>query len=376
MTGKYPARLHLTNYIAGYRGDRRLLPPKYQTQLPLAEVTLAEALKARGYATGHFGKWHLNHHKQYELKRPGDPMSQGFDAVLTTHKPLAGANAVPRVDDPHNVDQITEYAIQFLQANRDRPFFCYISHNSVHRPEWERVEITQRYEKKEGAWDPGNRYMMAGMVEHLDQGIGRVLEMLDALDLSDNTIVVLFSDNGMFDDARTRKPLRGAKGYLYEGGIRVPMIVRWPGVVGPGATCREVVISNDFFPTLMEAAGGRADDYETDGVSLMPLLRQSGSIDRDAIYFYYPHYSVQGGTPEGAIRKGRYKLIIHYEPLLLENDRAAALELFDLEEDLGEYHDLAETMPEKTQELFDQYQAWLKSVNAQQLTKNPQHAVD
>lgn len=372
MTGKYPARLHLTNYIAGHMEHQKLLPPPdWQKQLPLAEVTIAEALKQRGYATGHFGKWHLNRDKNYRLGRPGDPMSQGFDVVLTTHKPLEDAGGPLNPRDPHHVDRITEAATLFMQANRDRPFFCYVAHNAVHRPDLEQPEMTAKYENHPLRWEPGNRPVMAGMIEHLDDGIGRLLEVIDTLGLRENTVVVFFSDNGMFDDPRTRKPLRGAKGHIYEAGIRVPLIVRWPGVVAPGTVSDEVVISNDFFPTFVEVAGGGPAGHATDGVSLLPVLKQEGTLQRDAVYFHYPHYSPQGGAPAGAMRQGRWKLVVQYEPVVLDQDLERGLELYDLQADPGESRDLSAEQPAKTRELWERYQAWLKSVGAQEVIRNP-----
>jgi arylsulfatase A len=363
MTGKYPARLHLTNFIAGDRTDRRLQPPDWTKFLPLEEITIAEILKSLGYVTGHFGKWHLNRDKNYRPGRPGDPGSQGFDEVLTTDKPTAESN----MDDPHNVRLITDHAIRFIEANRDRPFFCYVSHNSVHRPDWERLELVEKYENLEQRWDPGNRPVMAAMLEVLDGGVGRLLERVDQLGLADNTLVIFFSDNGMFDDASTRKPLRGAKGHLYEAGIRVPLIVRWPGKVEPGSICSVPVISNDFLPTLVEVAQGDISPLEVDGVSLLPLLLQTLGIERDAIYFHYPHYSVQGGLPGGAIRRGPLKLIVDYETLWCEGDQEAALELYDLDADVGEANDLSRQRPGKVLELFRLHREWLEEVGAQRM---------
>lgn len=280
MTGKYPARLHLTNYIAGDKTSRKLKAPDWTKHLPLKETTIAEALRPLGYINGHFGKWHLNRDKDYEPGRPGDPGSQGFDDVLTTHKPSKSSD----MNDPHNVKKITDRSIQFIEKNKNRPFFCYVTHNSVHRPDWERLELVAKYENRTHRWDPGNRPVMAAMVEVLDASVGRLLERIDQLGLADNTIVVFFSDNGMYGDYRTRKPLRGAKGHLYEAGIRVPMMVRWPGRVEPGSTCSVPVISNDFYPTLLEAVGGNTNVPSIDGVSLMPLLMQSAETKRDAIF--------------------------------------------------------------------------------------------
>jgi arylsulfatase A-like enzyme len=211
---------------------------------------------------------------------------------------------------------------------------------------------------------------MAAMLEVLDGGVGRILEEIDQLGIADDTLVVFFSDNGMYGDYRTRKPLRGAKGHLYEAGIRVPLIVRWPNQIEPGSICSVPVISNDFLPTLVEVAGGEATRHGVDGVSLLPLLQQQSDIDRDTLYFHYPHYSPQNGPPGGAIRQGHYKLIIDYETLLWERDERGALELYDLRSDPGEADDLSRELPDKAQELYRLHRRWLQEVDAQGMTRN------
>jgi uncharacterized sulfatase len=373
MTGKYPARLHLTDYIKGASPkDKKMLVPQWRPYLPLQEVTVAEALKSAGYACGHFGKWHLNKDKNYRPGRPGDPGSQGFERVLTTHKPKKGPKS-PYEEDWHHVRQITEESLAFIEENKDRPFFCYVSHNTIHRPEIERSELIAKYQAKPDADADENRPVLGAMVETLDKSTGRILDRLDELKLADKTVVVYFADNGGLGSHDTLKPLRGAKGSLLEGGIREPLLVRWPGVVKANSRCDEPVISIDFLPTFLEAAGLKVTDPEVDGESLMGLLTQRVQLKRDAIYWHYPHYSPQGHVPAGAIRQGRYKLVEWYEKSVDGVHADGAVELFDLERGVGEQNDLAARMPELAAELHNKLKAWRQRVGAQQMLKNPSY---
>jgi uncharacterized sulfatase len=381
MTGKYPARLHLTDFIkGGSPTNRKLLTPEWTPYLPLEEVTIAEALKEEGYTCGHFGKWHLNRTKKYAPGRPMDPGSQGFDDVLTTHKPGAGPKSKYE-EDWHHVREITERSIAFMEKNKDRPFFCYVTHNSIHRPEVEKEELVNKYRKKAGT-DNDDKYghnnpIQAAMLETLDESIGTLLNKLDELKLSKNTVVIFLGDNGHLG-SKDSKPLRGSKADLYEGGIRVPFIVRWPGVTKAGTTCSVPVISADFFPTLVESAGSggslsRKSCHWSDGESLMPLLKQSGELNRKAIYFHYPHYHGQGIGPAGAIRKGRYKLIEWFEKSIDGVHTDGAIELYDLENDLNEQNDISRKKPQIAAELYVDLKHWQKTFGAQMMTRNPDY---
>jgi len=376
MTGKYPARLHLTDFIkGGSPKNKKLLTPDWTAFLPLEQVAIAEEFKSVGYATGHFGKWHLNKDKNYELGRPRDPGSQGFDDVLATHKPGKEPKS-PLENDWHHVHQITERALAFIEKNKDKPFFCYIPHNSIHRPEKEKEQLINKYRSKPGADNDvqygHNNPIQAAMLETLDISVGRLLKKLDELKLADNTILIFLGDNGHLGP-KDSKPLRGSKADLYEGGIRVPMIVRWPGVVTPASLCREPVISIDLFTTFLDAAGLKPTDPTVDGVSLMPLLKQTGSLGRDAIYFHYPHYHGQSIAPSGVIRQGKYKLVEWFEKSV-DGFSPAAVELYDLENDLNEQNNLAEKMPQKAAELYTKLKNWRKSVGAQEMIKNPNYS--
>ncbi len=379
MTGKYPARLHLTDYLPGSPPKEgapkpvtkeKLLTPDWAKQLPLAEITIAEVLKSAGYATGHFGKWHLNKDKRYRPGRPGDPGSQGFDDVLTTHKPGAGPKS--RYDnDAHHVREITERSLAFIGHNRDRPFFCYVTHNSIHRPVTEREDLVAKYKAKKGADRPEHNPVVAAMVETLDRSVGEILDRLDELKLTDNTLVIYFSDNGCMWGPQVLKPLRGGKAQLYEGGIREPLIVRWPGVVEPGSVCDTPVSSIDFFPTLAECIGQKVTDPDVDGVSLLPLLRQSGGLGQRSLFWHYPHYHRFSMAPGGAVRRGRYKLIEWFEKSIDGIDTPGALELFDLDEDISEQHNLAQQRPELAQALYQELKEWRERAGAQPMARNP-----
>lgn len=371
MTGKYPARLHLTDYIPGRPFPyARLKVPAWTKHLPLEEVTIAEALKEKGYVSGHFGKWHLNEDKSYVPGRPMDPASQGFDVVFTSVKPSPDADPTK---DAHHVAEITEHTLAFLEENRDRPFFAYVSHHVVHRPLLEHPDLIARYAAKPGGAPPEHNPVMAAMVERLDESIGQLLDRLDALGIADRTIVVFFSDNGGLASLQDQKPLRGGKATLFEGGIRVPLAIRWPGVVTPGRQSSVPVISNDFFPTFLDVAGIPLEGHETDGVSLVPLLKETGTLERGALYWHYPHYHHQDTNlaPSGAIRQGDYKLIEWFEEAAQGDDLPVSL--FNLKDDLAEEHDLTEDMPEKAEELLAKLRAWQEAVGAQRMEPNPDY---
>jgi len=368
MTGKYPARLHLTDYIPGRSSkNSKLITPDWNKELPLEEITIAEVLKDAGYKTGHFGKWHLSKDKKYKLGRSGDPGSQGFDDVLTTHKPGAGPKSKFE-EDWHHVREITERSVAFIKKNKDQPFFCYVTHNSIHDPEIEKRSLIEKYAKKpELKKLKTNNPKQAAMLETLDKSIGTILDTLEELELENNTLVVFNSDNGQ-KGSKEGKPFRGSKGDLYEAGIRMPLIIRWPGVVNPGSESEQLVISNDFFPTFINLAGGVSRAKDIDGISLLSVLRNSGAkLTREFLCWHYPHYHGLGIAPSGAIRKGRYKLIEWFEKSAYEED--GAYELYDLISDSGESRDLSASMKDKTAELKSELEAWRDRVGAQMMTK-------
>jgi arylsulfatase A-like enzyme len=377
MTGKYPARLHLTDWLPGRpdRPDQRLLRPAFRQHLPLEETTLAEALKAAGYATAHVGKWHLG-------GEGFEPQKQGFDVNVAgdhTGTPLSyfapfrnkqgrfmpGLEKAP--DGEYLTDRLTAEAERFLAANRDRPFFLYLPHYTVHTPLRAKPEIVARYL---GAGKPGtqNNPIYAAMVESMDESVGRILKKLDELKQSERTVVIFTSDNGGLctqEGANTpptiNSPLREGKGFLYEGGIRVPLLVKWPGVTKPGTVTDTPVSSIDLFPTVLEMCGVKCE-ARPDGVSLATLLR-GGRLERDALYWHYPHYSNQSAKPGCAVRAGDYKLIEFFE--------AGRRELFDVRGDPGETKNLVQEKPDVAKELAARLDAWRRAVNAQAMRPNP-----
>ena len=369
LTGKYPARLHLTDFIAGNPQDHYpLSQPRWQPFLPLAEVTIAEVLKEYGYQTAHFGKWHLSPEKTPPGSLPFNPDQQGFDAHFVTYKP-SGDLAQPWQDaetDAHNVDTITSLSLEFMEKNRKKPFFLFVSHNTIHDPLKEHAETVEKYASMSGVSEPENHPVLGAMVERLDNSCGRIFDKVEELGLEDNTLIVFFSDNGGKHSNAAQTPFRAGKGWLYEGGIREPLIVKWKEVVKPGISSASMVISNDFFPTFLEVAG--AEDFDTepiDGKSFVPVLKNPETAIHQTLYWHYPHYHDGSGmVPAGAVRSGRWKLMEWYEKSLL-GETEFAYELYDLETDEGETTNLAVGNPEKTEELAGQLRKWRNAVGAQ-----------
>jgi arylsulfatase A-like enzyme len=438
MTGKYPARLHLTDWLSGRRdfSFQKLKNAEIHQHLPLEEITIAEALKKHGYRTAHIGKWHLG-------EDPFGPLQQGFDLRIPRWNkgwPRAGYHAPFRLDGleekegDYLTDRLTDEAEKFIEANKDRPFFLYLSHFAVHDPIQGRQDLVAKYQKKlkkmppprgpafvlEGNPDEEKRLpkeelksrlekpawsgykvlpdrtvkikqhqdnvQFAAMVESVDESLGRLRAKLKALNLDDNTIVILFSDNGGMSGANfgrpdrivtpdrleqafstSNLPLRGAKGWLYEGGIREPLIVHWPGEVQQGTVCDVPVISTDFYPTILEMVGlPLQPEQHADGVSIAPLVKGAETLDREAIYWHFPHYSNHGmQSPGGAVRAGDYKLLEYFEN--------GTVQLFNLREDIGEQNDLSSTEPAKADQLRGMLHAWREDVVAWMMEPNPDY---
>ena len=367
LTGKYPARLHLTDWIPGRKPwpYAKLLSPGFHQELPLKENTIAEALHPLGYQGAAIGKWHLG----------GDgylPLQQGFDKNV-------GGNAAghpPQYFGPLDLPNLKlepgEFLTQrlslegkrFMQENTKQPFFLYESHFTVHMPLQAPKELIEKYRsRKTGDVDP----IYCAMVETADASVGELLKSLDESGRKDDTIVVFFSDNGgvRYQGKRAapvtnNAPLRAGKGHLYEGGIREPLIIRWPGVTRPGATIDDPVCSIDFFSTLCEAAGARPSN--TDGVSLR-LLLEGTALPARPLFWHYPHYSDQGGKPGGAVRSGAWKLIEFYED--------GRLELFNLADDPGEKQNLVKREAERAKQMHGLLADWRNSVSASMPEPNP-----
>ncbi|MFC1604003.1 sulfatase [Planctomycetota bacterium] len=370
MTGKYPARLHLTDFIAGGNFPyEKYNQPKWQKYLPLEEITIAEVLKTAGYATASFGKWHLSIDKKPPRSLPFNPDKQGFDEYFVTYKPSSKTDPE---SDAHNVEAITQKSLEFMERRKDEPFFLYVTHNTIHAPVLGKKKLVQKYKNKPGSDLPQNNPALGAMIEELDNSTGRLLKKLDELKITDKTIVIFFGDNGGLERDAKQTPLRSGKANLYEGGIREPLIVRWPGVVTPGSTCSEPVTSVDFFPTFREIAGVKDEAKKPiDGISLLPLLAQKGGLNRSAIYWHYPHYHSSSIGPGGAVRAGDYKLIEWYDESICGPGNE--FELYNLKSDIGEQNNLAKKMPKRVEQLKKMLSDWRSEVNAQILSPNPNY---
>ncbi len=379
MTGKNPARLQFTGHITAIGRHRhpehsRIIPPDDHMNLPLNETSIAEALKPAGYVSASIGKWHLGTKKYW-------PETQGFDKNIggwTHGSPPDYFYPYKNPDKKWNpsiptlkggepgeylTDRLTDEAITFVKQNQDRPFFLYLTHYAVHTPLQAPSKLVEKYQATLQGQDTGVDPVYAAMVENVDYNVGRLLQTLDQLELSDNTLVILFSDNGGAQIATNNSPLREGKGWLYEGGIRVPLIIKWPEHLPAGKVCHEPVIGTDLYPTILEATGNVIPENILDGQSLIPLWKNEKRRDRDALYWYYPHYSPKAKQPSAAIRQGDFKLIEFYDP--------PRLELYNLAEDLSENHNLIEKIPNKAKCMKSKLNNYLKNVNAKMHTLNP-----
>lgn len=379
MTGKYPPRTRITDFLGGHRTGK-LLPAAYQDHLALEEVTIAERLRAAGYTNFFAGKWHLGDGRF-------SPNAQGFGPGLigtnqfyypTSEDPLPSHR-----DDPKTTERITNEAVKFINEHKAQHFFAYLPFLAVHIPMGAKPELIEKYQKKKMTAPPDvwgkegdskvrlvqNNVAYAAMLEQMDSAIGRVLDALTRNGVADHTIVVFMSDNGGLSTAEgyptSNLPLRGGKGWPYEGGIRVPWIICAPGITKPGSVCNTPAMSTDFYPTLLELAGlPLLPEQHQDGASLVPLLK-AGEPPRRDLFWHYPHYSNQGGGPCGAIRSGDWKLIEWFED--------GRLELFNLRSDLNEAKNVAAENQDLVKQLHARLVAWRKTVKALLPTLNPDH---
>jgi arylsulfatase A len=357
LTGKHPARLHLTNFLPG-RPDapsQKVLQPIIEGQLPLEEITLAEVLRDAGYATACIGKWHL-----------GDagfgPKMQGFDFAFAGQP-----NTVPDAREGSKGEyELTIQANHWLESVKDLPFFLYLAHNSPHIPFNARREDVAKHQE-------GFNPEYASVIERLDECVGLVMDTIQNLALTERTIFIFASDNGGLHVLEARgnnppthnTPFRAGKGYVYEGGLRDPLIIRWPGRIKPGIVEDTPVVFTDLMPTLLAAAG--IDPARTvgplDGVNLLPLIKGEQLAPR-ALYWHYPNYSNQGGRPAGAMREGDWKLVEQYED--------GSVELFDLASDPGETRNRAASETDRTTEMLAKFHAWRRQIGAQETRPNPE----
>lgn len=405
MTGKYPASVGVTNYIDWDGGTHpskgRLIDVPYLKHLPSSEYTLASALKDHGYATWHVGKWHLG--------GPGSlPEDHGFDVNIGgceagapygggyfspwSVRPLQDAD-VP--DGTYLTDYLTDQAIELIKGGT-APFFLNLWYYAVHEPIQAKPEKIRKYEAKaaamgldqqdpfeEGEFYPADHQKdqrirrrilqsdptYAAMIESLDENVGRLLDAVKEAGQADNTVVVFTSDNGGLSSAESsptcNAPFAEGKGWMYEGGTREPLLVKWPGQVAPGSLCSTPVTTPDFYPTFLEMAGRELlPNQHSDGVSVVPLLKGEGGVARDAIFWHYPHYGNQGGTPGSSVRMGEYKLIEFFED--------GRLELYHLTKDPGEEFDLSAEQPERSRTMSQALDQWRRSIEARIPQPNPE----
>lgn len=373
MTGQSPARLAITNHAPGNPNyvseETQLKGAEWTTWLSLDHITIAERLQQAGYATGFIGKWHLSHRPGKDAQGPLEPRLrpefQGFDLNIggcrfggppSYFEPYRIPNISPRREGDYLPERLADESINFIKQHRDKPFFLCWWNYSVHYPIQAPERLVKKYTQRSDTENPG----YAAMIEGMDTAIGRVLNAIGDFGLNENTLVIFTSDNGsLFGN----KPLRRNKGHLYEGGIRVPWMVRWPGKVAAGTSCDVPIITTDTYPTVMEAAGISLEkDYICDGESLLPLLRQTDSLQRDSLYFHYPNYAFHKQNRLGsAIRQGRYKLIRWYDD--------DSVELYDLDSDIGEKKNLAKTQPELATKLRMKLEDRLTATGARKPTK-------
>jgi len=400
MTGKYPARINTTDFFGApqpegllkrkpnYYKSRPVLPAHYENRMALEEITIAEALKAEGYATFFAGKWHLGPEGFW-------PEDQGFDVNaggIERGGPYGGKRYFspygnPRLTDgpdgEHLPDRLASDAVSFIKEHEEEPFLVYLSFYSVHTPLMAREDLKQKYEEKaksvpENTWgqepprkvrEVQNHAVYAGMVEAMDQAAGKVLDYLKESGLDEKTAVFFMSDNGGLSTSEghptSNYPLRAGKGWLYEGGIREPMMIKWPGNTKPGSISNIPVISTNFYPTILEMAGIElTPNQHIDGVSMVSIATNDKSQnDLQTLFWHYPHYGNQGGTPGAAIRKGNYKLIEFFED--------SRVELYDLDVDIGEKNNLIKEFPNVASELLSELHAWQKKVDAKPTSPNP-----
>ncbi|UCG57983.1 MAG: sulfatase [Phycisphaerales bacterium] len=397
LTGQYSPRHGVYTVGSSARGsssDRRLIPIANDTTLDSNHVTIAEALRPAGYISASMGKWHMGTDPDL------GPIGQGFDVNVagnSTGSPKGGYFSPyknPQLPDgptgEYLTDRLTDEALKFIEANKERPFFLYLTHYAVHTPIQAKPDLVAKYEQKPPSNGQDNP-IYAAMIDSVDQGIGRIADKLDELGLTDHTVVFFFSDNGGFAGATSNQPLRGFKGTFYEGGIREPMFVRWPAVVESGTACDTSVISTDFFPTILEIAGAKRPAGKIlDGESVVPLLKGAKKLNREAVFWHFPAY-LQGNVagardskfrtrPVGVVRKGGWKLLQYFEEWVLDGGRDAidtnnAVELYDLENDISETNNLANANRAKRDELLDLLIDWQKSVGAPIPTEpNPEYS--
>lgn len=401
LTGQYPARVGITTaagHLPPLPPDRpllresgppyeRVITPLSRRHLRLEEFTVAEALREAGYRTGFVGKWHLGQPEEFWPQHQGFEVNIGGGGYPGPPSYFSPYRIRPLPDGPEGeyiTDRLTDEAIRYMEQHREEPFFLCLWHYAVHAPYQAKEDLIAAHEGRTDPRGAQSNAVMAAMIRSLDEGIGRALDAVDRLGLAEDTIVVLFSDNGGNEYDRVgpeelpptnNAPLRSGKGSIYEGGVRVPMMVAWPGVVAPGSRSSEVVSSIDFYPTILEMLGLSAREGQViDGESLVPVLRGEGGLRREAIFCHMPHLvRARTGTlgqPATWVRRGDWKLIRFYDT---DEDFPNEYELYNLREDIGETDNLAGEMPGLVQELDALIDGFLEDTGALVPLANPDH---
>jgi arylsulfatase A len=378
MTGKYPARLHVTDWIPGYKAPyAKLKKPDWTMYLSPDETILPEALKEKNYRSIHIGKWHLGHDEKYY------PQNQGFDTNIAGYfkgQPPSYFYPYTRNDGPpipyleggkageYLTDREAEEACRFIRENRESPFYINLAHYAVHTPLQAKEAYIEEYREKIQEGMQHSNAVYAAMIRSVDESLGKIRKTLDEEGIADKTVILITGDNGGLTlyDITDNTPLRGGKGSAYEGGVRVPLIAYIPGITKAGSICKEAVLTIDIYPTFLELAGIRGHlphSGDVDGLSLVPLAKDpEKQLNRQAVYWHFPHYHPGGATPYSAVRMGDYKLIEFFED--------GRLELYNLKKDIGEKDELSSSHPEKVQELFGHLKSWRDQVDAQIPARN------
>lgn len=392
MTGQYPARTRVTDWIPGASSKGKpLSPPDWTQKLEHRHTTIAELLKGAGYRTAHIGKWHLTPRTQdADVVKEYEPTKHGFDRNVAGNQwgapgsyywpyfrgkggnPLAArVRNFPEGGEKGDylTDTLTTECLRIIDDYKADPFYIYFPYYNVHTPIQGRGDLVERYKKKlaDGKKRKHTNAAYAAMVTSVDESVGRIAAKLEKLGIADRTVIILTGDNGGLDrrgSPTENAPIRAGKGSAYEGGVRTPGVVYVPGAPGNGKTCAEPIISVDYYPTIAKLARVELPkDHKVDGVSLTPLLRDpSRNLERDAIYWHYPHYHGGGSEPHSAIRAGDWRLV--------EFQHGPRVELYNLANDPSETTDLAKTTPAKTTQLLKMLHDWRKSVDAQPAVKN------
>ena len=379
MTGMYPARLRCTDFIAGQnRPFAKLMIPNWTKQLEAKYVTIAETLRMYGYKTAHIGKWHLNAKQGSDVESTG-PLNQGFDVSVSRPRGSRGYLLKQGVKSEQGTnyltDWLTDHACNFIAESDSSPFFLYFAYNVPHTPIQGREDLVDYFKAKVDPDATHHNPTYAAMVKSMDESVGRVIDQLKQSGKDKNTVIIFTSDNGgltqrygKHDDFTENLPLRRGKGSAYEGGVRVPAVVHWPGVTKAGSVCDEPIMTIDYYPTLLDMVGidGYGDHNQSmDGQSIKPLLKDPTETLNRNLYWHYPHYHAGGDGPYSAVRAGNFRLIEFHE----DN----SVRLYDLDKDIGEKTDLSASMVEKTRMLRADLNRWRQSINAQMPTPNPDY---